>query len=91
MRTSYRAGVVPVAAMSVALVLGGLSPAQLEPAGQLVSRAAPSTVQVESMVLTALDAVLTSPFADVVDTAKPSAMRSRKASARKVSRRSADS
>lgn len=65
MGMSRRAVIRPAAAASVALVLGGLSAAPPESANQLAVRATAATVQVESIVLTAFDAAVAAPAADI--------------------------
>ncbi len=64
MGMSRPAGVVPAAAVSATLVLGGLSAVPPEPASQQAGRAAAVTVQIESIVLTAFDAAAAAPVAD---------------------------
>lgn len=60
MGMSRRVGVIPAAVASLALVLGSLPAVPPESASQLADRAANAAVQVESIVLTALDAAVAS-------------------------------
>lgn len=65
MGMSRWAGVVPAGAVSVALVLGGLSAAPSAPANQLAGGGQVATVQLESIVLSAFDAAIASPVVDL--------------------------
>lgn len=66
MGRSCRAGVVPAAATSLALVLGGLSAASSAPTSRLADDAQVAIAQVEAVVLTAVDAATSSPAATPV-------------------------